>query len=79
MGHAPVILPAVARVRLNFGNVFYAPLLMLHASLVLRLFGGIGHAELRSAGAALNAVALLSFALTLVGAALLRRAREPAA
>ena len=33
MGHAPVILPAVAGVKLLFGPWFYVPLLALHASL----------------------------------------------
>src|SRR5262249_45488676 len=37
MGHAPVILPAVARVKLQFGAWFYLPLAALHASLVVRL------------------------------------------
>jgi hypothetical protein len=40
MGHAPVILPAVARVKLQFGGFFYVPLAALHASLVMRLFWG---------------------------------------
>jgi hypothetical protein len=69
MGHAPVILPAVARVKLLFGGWFYVPLLLLHASLVLRLFSGFSDPELRSAGAALNAVALATFVLTVLGSA----------
>ncbi len=64
MGHAPVILPAVARVKLLYGPWFYAPLGLLHASLVLRLFVGIHQPELRTAGAVLNAVALALFAAT---------------
>jgi hypothetical protein len=76
MGHAPVILPAVARVKLHFGPWFYAAPLLLHASLVLRLFGGIGQPQLRTAGAALNAAAMALFALTLLGSALAWRARE---
>jgi len=38
--HAPVIVPAVLRVRLPFRRGFYAHLGMLHASLALRLAGG---------------------------------------
>lgn len=67
MGHAPVILPAVARIKLQFGAWFYAPLALLHASLLLRLAGGYSNPGLRSAGAALNAIALLLFAATVIG------------
>jgi len=63
MAHAPVILPALAGVRLAFGPWFYAPLALLHASLVLRLLGPA------AAGATLNALALLLFALTVVASA----------
>jgi len=37
MAHAPVILPAVAGVKLQFGPAFYLPLALLHGSLALRL------------------------------------------
>ena len=73
MGHAPVILPAVARVKLSFSGFFYVPLLLLHASLMVRLgFGGVGasDASARAIGASLNAVAILVFVATLAGAAL---------
>jgi hypothetical protein len=66
MGHAPVILPAVVRVKLLFGPWFYAPLLALHASLLLRVVVGIWEPALRAIGAQLNAVALLLFAITVV-------------
>jgi hypothetical protein len=36
-GHAPVILPAVLRVRYPYHPVLYAPLVLLHASLALRV------------------------------------------
>lgn len=67
MAHAPVILPAVAGVRLAFGPWFYAPLALLHASLLLRLAGPA------APGATLNALALLLFALTVVAAAVAAR------
>jgi len=70
MGHAPVILPAIARVKLAFGPWFYAPLLLLHVSLILRLGFGGAHFTARATGAALNAAAIALFAITLVGAAL---------
>lgn len=69
MGHAPVILPALLPVKLRFGVGFYLPLLALHASLLLRLVGGIGHPTWRTLGAELNAAALLLFALTLAASA----------
>jgi hypothetical protein len=37
-GHAPVILPAVLRVRLPYHAVLYAPLVLLHATLAARVF-----------------------------------------
>ena len=37
-GHAPVILPAVLRVRFPYHPVLYAPLLLLHVSLAVRVF-----------------------------------------
>ncbi len=70
MGHAPVILPAVAGVKLHYGRWFYAPLALLHLSLVLRLGDGFSDNDWRSTGASLNALALLLFALTLAGSAL---------
>lgn len=76
MGHAPVILPAVAGVRLQFGGWFYLPLALLHVSLLLRLGAGFTNLELRTAGAALNAAVLALFALTIVGSAIVWRARS---
>ena len=69
MGHAPVILPAVARVKLQFGAAFYVPLALLHLSLVVRLGVGLIDAPMRSLGASLNAAAVALFAATVVGAA----------
>lgn len=76
MGHAPVILPAVARVKLQFGLFFYVPLAALHASLALRLFAGYAGGPARAQGALFNALALALFAATAVGAALLWRHHE---
>lgn len=66
-GHAPVILPTIAGVKLQFGRAWYLPLALLHASLAVRLFGGPG---LLAAGAAGNALAIAAFAATVGGAAL---------
>jgi hypothetical protein len=63
MAHAPVILPAVLRRPLPYRRVLWAPLVLLHASLVLRLWlGDALHARLaRQVGGALNVAALLLF------------------
>lgn len=70
LGHAPVILPAVARVKLAFGWPFYLPLALLHASLAARLFGGLFDPRLTAVGAVGNALAIAAFVLTLAGAAI---------
>lgn len=66
--HAPIVLPAVARVRLPFRPTFYGPLLLLHASLAVRVIGDLTERlELRRAGGLGHAFALALFALSLVG------------
>lgn len=64
-GHAPIILPAVARVPVAFSGWFYLPLALLHASLLLR-FGGLMAPSVRAAGALLNALAIATFMLTVL-------------
>ena len=76
LGHAPVILPALARVKLLFGWLFYAPLALLHASLVVRLVGGRIDFSLLAAGAAANAFSLLLFAATVAGSAIAWRMKH---
>ncbi len=66
-GHAPIIFPAVVRVKIPYHPFFYVPLLVLHASLALRILGGLGDKfPLRSEGGLLNAIALLLFIATLL-------------
>jgi hypothetical protein len=76
MGHAPVILPAIARVKLMFGPVFYVPLIALHLSLAMRLGPGSMDFAWRSRGAVFNVLALLLFAATAAGAAWAWRCRH---
>ncbi len=78
MGHAPVILPAVAGVKLQFGSFFYLPLAALHLSLLLRLAAGWDAMPLRALGASFNAIAIALFAVTVAGAALVWRNRHGA-
>lgn len=70
MGHAPVILPAIARVKLQFGAFFYLPLAALDLSLIVRLGLGTSDMPLRASGAAWNAVALVLFIATIAGSAI---------
>lgn len=67
-GHAPVIFPAVARVKMPYHWTFYLPLLALHVSLLVRLAGdGLALPGLRSLGGLLNAAALALFILSTAG------------
>lgn len=68
LAHAPVVVPVVARRRMRYSNRFYVPLVLLHASLVLRLAAGPATATIRQWGGILNALALLAFAGTLAWA-----------
>ena len=66
-GHAPIIFPAVVRVRMPYHWTFYLPLLALHASLLLRLAGSaLMLPGLHSLGGLLNAAALVLFILSTV-------------
>ncbi|MBD9666890.1 hypothetical protein IB278_23200 [Variovorax sp. VRV01] len=78
MGHAPVVLPAIARIKLRFGAFFYLPLAALHLSLVVRLALGSFSDPLRAAGASLNAAAIVFFAVTVAGAAVAWRIQHGA-
>lgn len=69
MAHAPVILPAVAGIKLHFDKRFYPPLLLLQLSLLVRLLPGGVDPAWRAIGSACNALALALFALTVVSAA----------
>ncbi|MFC6403579.1 hypothetical protein [Planobispora longispora] len=62
-GHAPVILPAVLRVRLPYRPVLYLPLTVLHAAVAVRVAGDLaGAGGMRTAGGVLAEVALFMFA-----------------
>lgn len=76
LGHAPVILPAVARVKLRFSLAYYVPLCLLHTSLLVRTLGSIGDYRLLSLGAAGNVVAIALFALTVFTSAMAFRAQH---
>lgn len=77
LGHAPVILPALARVKLHFGWWFYMPLALLHGSLAVRLVQGRGELPSFAAAATGNALAIVLFAATIAGAALAWHFKHP--
>jgi nitrite reductase (NO-forming) len=62
-GHAPVILPALLRVRLPYRPVLYAPLALLHAAVAARVAGDLtALGPVRTLGGVLAVLALLLFA-----------------
>ena len=74
-GHAPVILPAVLRIAVPYKPYFYGPLVLLHASLILRLAGDLAEIHaLRQWGGLANAAALAVFIVTLLATVI--RARK---
>jgi hypothetical protein len=61
-GHAPIIFPAVLGVRVAYRPAFYAHLVLLHASLFLRVAGDlIPWQAARAWGGLLNGVAIVAF------------------
>lgn len=77
-GHAPIIFPAVMRVKIPYHPAFYLPLLALHASLALRIAGVMdGDFALRRWGGLAGALALLLFIAAMV-VSVLRGRREGA-
>jgi hypothetical protein len=71
IGHAPVIFPAVMRVRIPYHPAFYAPLAALHLSVAARVAGDLaGIWPLRQWSGIANAAALLLFVLTLIASVL---------
>lgn len=73
MAHATTILPAVLHVRMPYRRVMWLPALLLHASLVVRIWigDGLGNRLAWQFGGALAVTALLLFVITAIGSALL--------
>jgi hypothetical protein len=66
-GHALIILPAVARIRLRYAPILFASLLLLHASVALRIGAGLGEWDMgRKASGVLTLLALAGFAGSLI-------------
>ena len=73
-GHAPIIFPAVLRVKLPYTPWLYLPLALLHVSLVARAAGVAAESlDLRAWGGAGHAAAIALFIVTMAGNALRAR------
>jgi hypothetical protein len=74
LGHAPIVLPALTRIRIAYRPFLYVPLIALHSALAVRVAGSLVPAfALRRAGALGNAAALLLFVIAMMGAALIAK------
>lgn len=72
-GHAPIIFPAVLGLQITFRPILYAPLIALHASLLLRVGAGLlDWYPGRRWGGMLNGITLLLF-LGYIASDLIRR------
>ena len=77
-GHAPIIFPAVLRVKVPYSPAFYAPVALLHASVALRLAADAADAiGARQAGAIGNALAIGLFIVTAITAVVRGRRQTP--
>lgn len=66
-GHAPIVLPAIAKLRLPYHPFLYLPLALLHATLAARFAAGLLESfALQRAAAIGNALTLLMFAMSVV-------------
>lgn len=66
-GHAPIIFPAVTRIKIPYHPALYLPLALLHLTLALRVFGGLSdNLDLRQTAALLNGLVLVLFIATMV-------------
>ena len=67
-GHAPIIVPAVLGRPLAFTRAFYLPLIVLHASVAIRLAGDMAEelGRLRPWGGLWNAIAIACFVIAIM-------------
>ncbi len=73
-GHAPIIFPALLGLPLRFHPVLYAPLALLHLSVLLRVAGDVAQqAPWRLWGGMGSGLAILLYALSMVTLRLLER------
>ncbi len=73
-GHALIIFPSVARIRLHYHPSLYLPLAVLHLSVTMRVVGdALEWTTLRTLSGPLTVLALAVFAATLVRSSVLQR------
>jgi hypothetical protein len=66
-GHAPIVFPAVLNRALVYKPTFYIHLILLHASLLVRILGDWARIDpVRQWGAMFNAIAILIFMMVTV-------------
>lgn len=76
LAHAPIILPAVARVEIPYHSALWVSPAVLHTGLLLRVLGDlIPNGMLRQFGAVANAVAVVLFPAVVAVARMTRRRR----
>ncbi len=67
IGHALIIFPAVTKLKIPYSSLFYLPLGVLHATLLVRVVGSLGlKTQVYALGGLLNAIALALFVLTMI-------------
>lgn len=73
-GHAPIILPAVAGLRIQYSAAAYVPLVLLHFSVLLRIAADLlEHIEMRAISGPITIIALAGYAATLAIASYKKR------
>lgn len=73
-GHAPLVFPALLRMKLPYTPWLYLPFVLLHATVAVRLAGdALADAALRAAGGAGHALAIVVFIATMLANALRAR------
>lgn len=73
-GHAPIIFPAIAKVKITYHHAFYLPLVLLQLSLLLRVCGDfLFIANLRKTGGLLHVIAVAIFIMVMVRTTLMNK------
>jgi hypothetical protein len=67
-GHGPIIFPAILDIPIRYTQTLYAPLVLLHISLFIRIMGDLIQVfQMRLFGGLLNGIAILLFLLIMAG------------
>lgn len=76
-GHALIIFPAILKVKILFNESFYTPLIILHLSLILRVYGDFSYLQgFRRLGGMFNIISIILFILTMISALLLDKRKQ---